>query len=81
MNAEQTLAALRAAQSAGGRKASAAMSPEQKSERGKRAAAKRWAKPSLCANCGDPAEYRYSDATRGHQFIRVCGPCLRKAVG
>lgn len=35
---------LRAAQSAGGRKSAAAMSPEQKSERGKRAAAARWNK-------------------------------------
>jgi chromosome segregation ATPase len=40
--AEQTLSALRAAQSAGGKKAHENLTPAERTERGKRAAAARW---------------------------------------
>lgn len=42
MTPEQTLQALREAQSAGGKKAHAGLTPAERTERGKRAAAARW---------------------------------------
>jgi hypothetical protein len=44
VNAEQTLSALRAAQSAGGKKAHENLTPAERTARGKRAAAARWEK-------------------------------------
>jgi hypothetical protein len=83
--AEQTLSALRAAQSAGGKKAHENLTPAERTERGKRAAAARWGKLRVCDECQiAPVELRLIPSAKAREAgcinRRLCYACMGNVV-